>query len=83
MTWKLNGQNITGDVDPLDERAEFAGINVQLVKTIGLDKSLKDYHQKILSCEARNPETGHVVTDATRLNIICSYLIESFDSLIR
>ena len=71
VVWKLNGQIITGDVDPLEERGEYAGTTIQLVKTIGLDKQLRDYHTKILSCEARNPETGHLVTDSTRLNIIC------------
>ena len=73
VTWKLDGHLITGDVDPLEERAEYAGTTMQLVKTIGLDKSLRDYHRKILSCEARNPETGQVVTDTTRLNIICTF----------
>jgi hypothetical protein len=70
VTWKLDGQIIMGDVDPSEERAEYAGTIIQLVKTIGLDKQLRDYHMKILSCEARNPETGHIVTDSTRLNII-------------
>lgn len=60
-----------GDVQPLEERGEYSGVTVQLVKTIGIDKSLQDYHQKILSCEARNPETGQTVVDSTRLNIIC------------
>ena len=75
VTWKLDGQILTGDVEPLAEAAEFAGTTIQLVKTIGLDKSLRDYHRKILSCEARNPETGHVVIDSTRLNILCSFSI--------
>jgi hypothetical protein len=70
VAWKLDGQIIPGDVDPLEERAEYAGTTIQLVKTIGLDKQLRDYHMKILSCEARNPETGYLVTDSTRLNII-------------
>lgn len=72
VTWKLDGQIIPSDIDPLEERAEFAGTTIQLVKTIGLDKRLRDYHMKILSCEARNPETGHLVVHSTRLNIICS-----------
>ncbi len=72
VSWKLDGQIITGDVDPLEERGEYAGTTIQLVKTIGLDKQLRHYHTKILSCEARNPETGHLVIDSTRLNIICS-----------
>ena len=72
VTWKLDGQIIPSDVDALEERAEFAGTTIQLVKTIGLDKQLRDYHMKILSCEARNPETGHLVVHSTRLNIICS-----------
>jgi hypothetical protein len=71
VSWKLDGQIIPGDVEPLEERAEYAGTTIQLVKTIGLDKQLRDYHMKILSCEARNPETGHLVIDSTRLNIIC------------
>jgi hypothetical protein len=71
VVWKLNGQIITGDVDPLEERGEYAGTIIQLVKTIGLDKPLRDYNTKILSCEARNPETGQIVMDSTRLNIIC------------
>ena len=71
VSWKLDGQIVPGDVDPLAEVAEYSGTTVQLVKTIGLDKSLRDYHMKILSCEARNPETGRLVVDSTRLNIIC------------
>lgn len=82
VTWKLDGHLITGDVDPLEERAEYAGTTMQLVKTIGLDKRLQDYHRKILSCEARNPETGHLVTDSTRLNIICT-LLRSLSDLHR
>lgn len=72
VTWKLDGHIIPGDIDSLEERGEYAGTIIQLVKTIGLDKQLRDYHMKILSCEARNPETGHLVVDSTRLNIICS-----------
>ena len=72
VTWKLDGQIIPSDVDPLEERAEYAGTTIQLVKTIGLDKQLRDYHMKVLSCEARNPETGHLVVASTRLNIICT-----------
>jgi hypothetical protein len=71
VSWKVDGQIIPGDVEPLEERGEYAGSTIQLVKTIGLDKQLRDYHSKILSCEARNPETGHLVIDSTRLNIIC------------
>lgn len=73
VTWKLDGQTITGDVDPLEERAEYAGTTIQLVKTIGLDRPLREFHHKILSCEARNPETGQLVIDSTRLNIICKF----------
>jgi hypothetical protein len=62
---------VSADFNPLEERGEFDGSIVQLVKTIGLDKQLKDYHTKILSCEAKNPETDHVVDDSTILNIIC------------
>lgn len=72
VTWKLDGHIIIGDIDPTEERGEYAGTIVQLVKTIGVDKELKEYHNKILSCEARNPETGQIVIDSTRLNIICS-----------
>ncbi|CAF1114272.1 unnamed protein product [Rotaria sordida] len=70
VVWKLDGHVITGDIDPLEEQGEYAGKTIQLVKTIGVDKELKEYHTKILSCEARNPETGHIVVDSTRLNII-------------
>lgn len=59
-------------MDPVEEQGDHAGTISQLVKTIGLDKELKEYHSKLLSCEAKNPETGHIVTDSTRLNIICS-----------
>jgi hypothetical protein len=78
VVWKLDGHIITGDVEPLEERAEYAGATIQLVKTIGLDKQLRDYHMKILSCEARNPETGYLVIDSTRLNIICELSPFSF-----
>ena len=71
VAWKLDGQIFLVMSNPLEERAEYAGTIIQLVKTIGLDKQLRDYHKKILSCEARNPETGHIVIDSTRLNIIC------------
>jgi hypothetical protein len=71
VVWKIDGQIISADFNPLEERGEFDGSIVQLVKTIGLDKQLKDYHTKILSCEAKNPETDHVVDDSTILNIIC------------
>ena len=74
VVWKLDGQVVTGDVDPVEERGDYGGMTIQLVTTIGLDKPLRDYHTKILSCEARNPETGHLVIDSTRLNIICKYL---------
>ncbi|CAF1198899.1 unnamed protein product [Adineta steineri] len=70
VVWKLDGQILMGDVDPLEERGDYTGKIIQLVKTIGLDKPLREYHRKILSCEGRNPETGQVVVDATRLNII-------------
>ncbi|UJR14891.1 hypothetical protein I4U23_001875 [Adineta vaga] len=70
VSWKLNGQALSPDIDPLEESGEFSGTTIQITKTLGLDKSLKEYHQKILSCEARNPETGHIVTDATQLNIL-------------
>jgi hypothetical protein len=75
VTWKLDGHGITGDVEPLEERADYAGTSIQLVKTIGLDKRLRDYHRKVLSCEARNPDTGHIISDSTRLNIICMQLV--------
>ncbi|CAF1569206.1 unnamed protein product, partial [Adineta ricciae] len=70
VNWKLNGQVLSPDIDPLEEPGEFAGKIVQITKTLGLDKSLREYHEKILSCEARNPETGHIVTDSTQLNVI-------------
>lgn len=70
ISWKLDGQIIPSDITPSEERGEYAGTIIQLVKTIGLDKQLRDYHMKVLSCEARNPETGHIVVDSTRLNII-------------
>ncbi len=72
IVWKLNGQIFPADIDPLEEPGEYSGTIVQLSKTLGLGKPLKEYHTKILSCEASNPETGHIVTDSTQLNIICS-----------
>lgn len=71
VVWKINGQVLPPDVEPLEEPGEFSGTTIQLSKTLGLDKSLRHYHKKILSCEARNPETNHTVIDSTELNIIC------------
>ncbi|CAF3700945.1 unnamed protein product [Rotaria socialis] len=70
VVWKLDGHVIMGDIDPTEQQGENSGKIIQLVKTIGVDKELREYHNKILSCEARNPETGHLVIDSTRLNII-------------
>ncbi|CAF1262149.1 unnamed protein product [Adineta steineri] len=70
VTWKINGQILSPDIDPLEEPGEFSGTVVQITKTLGLDKSLKEYHKKILTCEARNPDTGHTVIDTTQLNVI-------------
>jgi hypothetical protein len=72
VKWKLDEQILSPDIDPLEESGEYDGKIIQLTKTIGLDKSLRTYHQKILSCEAKNPETGQIVIDSTELNIICS-----------
>jgi hypothetical protein len=72
VVWKLDEKILSPDIDPLEESGEFGGRIIQLTKTIGLDKSLRSYHQKILSCEAKNPETGHIVVDSTQLNITCS-----------
>lgn len=71
VTWKLDGQILPADINPIEEPGEYDGIKIQLTKTIGLDRLLRDYHKKNLSCYARNPETGHVVIDSTQLNIIC------------
>jgi hypothetical protein len=71
VVWKLDDQILPSDVDPLAERGEYSGTIIQVTKTIGLDKSLRNYHGKMLSCEARNPDTGYTVIDSTRLNIIC------------
>ena len=72
VVWRLNGQILSADIDPLEEPGEYSGTILQLSKTLGLDKPLKEYHKKLLSCEARNPDTGHIVTDSTELNVICS-----------
>ena len=69
VVWRLNGQLLSPDVPPMERAGEFGGTVVELVRTIGLDRSLRDYHGKILSCEARNLETGHVATDSTTLDI--------------
>jgi hypothetical protein len=71
VTWKLDEEILPADINPLEESGEYSGRIIQLTKTIGLDKSLRTYHKKILSCEAKNPETGHIVIDSTQLNIIC------------
>jgi hypothetical protein len=71
VVWKLDEQILPADVNPLEESGEYSGTIIQVTKTIGLDKSLRNYHEKILSCEAKNPDTGYTVIDSTRLNIIC------------
>ena len=71
VVWKLDGQIISGDIAPIEEEGEDAGTIIKLVKTIGLHKKLRDYHDRILSCEARNPVTRHTVVDSVRLNVIC------------
>ena len=71
VIWKLNGQIVFPDVDPLEGPGEFSGTTIQLVKTIGIDKSLRNYHENLLSCEATNPETGDTVIDSIKLNVIC------------
>jgi len=73
ITWKLDEQILLPDIGPLEESGEYGGKIIQSTKTIGLDKLLRDYHRKTLSCEGKNPETGHIITDSTQLNIICSY----------
>jgi hypothetical protein len=72
INWKLDEQIFPADTNPFEEPGENAGKIVQLTKTIGLDKPLRTYHKKILSCEAKNPETGHIVIDSRQLHIICS-----------
>ena len=72
IIWKLDEQILPADTNPSEEPGEFFGTILQSPKTIGLDKSLRHYHGKMLSCEARNPDTNHTVIDSTRLNIICS-----------
>ncbi|CAM4919915.1 unnamed protein product [Rotaria socialis] len=70
VVWKIDEQILSSDIDPIEESGEFAGKIIQLAKTIGLDKSLRHYHNKLLSCEATNPDTGHTVTDSIQLNVI-------------
>lgn len=72
ITWKLNDEIIPADIRPIEIPGEYYGIKIQSTKTIGLDKSLRDYHRKILSCQAKNPQTGHIAIDSTQLNIICT-----------
>lgn len=72
--WKLDGQLLDADYPPLFEAGDHAGLVIQSMKSIGSEHTLKDYHDKILSCEARNPQTGHAMTDSTRLNIICTLI---------
>ncbi|CAF1285704.1 unnamed protein product, partial [Didymodactylos carnosus] len=57
-------------VAPHDEPGLNGGTQVQIVKTIGMDTRLKEYHGKMLICEGKNPETGHIVQDRTLLNIL-------------
>ncbi len=73
ITWKLDEIILPSDIDPLEEPGEYGGKIIQSTKTIGLDRLLRDYHQKTLSCQAKNPDTGDIIIDSTRLNIICSY----------
>ncbi|CAF4627914.1 unnamed protein product [Rotaria sp. Silwood2] len=70
IVWKVDNQILPADIDPLEEQGEFYGKIIQSTKTIGLDKPLIYYHEKLLSCEATNPDTGHTVTDSIKLNII-------------
>lgn len=73
VTWKLDQQILPPDINPLEESGDYGGIRMQLTKTIGLNKPLKSYHGKILSCEATNSETGQILSDSTQLNVICTY----------
>jgi hypothetical protein len=81
ITWKLDEIIISPDIDPMEELGEYGGKIIQSTKTIGLNKLLQYYHKKTLSCEAKNPDTGHVITDSTRLNVICSYSFRYFCKL--
>ena len=78
ITWKLDGVILPADINSVEELGEYGGKVIQSSKTIGLDKLLRDYHKKTLSCEAKNPDTDHVITDSTRLNVICSYSFRYF-----
>lgn len=77
VKWKLDGQILSPDIQPLEERGEYGGIRIQSTKTIGLDKPLKSYHGRTLSCEATNSDTGQILIDSTELNIICAYVFRS------
>lgn len=77
VTWKLDQQILSPDINPLEESGEYGGIRIQLTKTIGLDKPLKSYHGKTLFCEATNSETGQILSDSTQLNVICTYFFLS------
>ncbi|CAF1488244.1 unnamed protein product [Rotaria sordida] len=70
VIWKVDEQILPADIHPLVEPGEFYGTIMQSTKTIGIDKSLIYYHNKLLSCEATNPDTGHTVIDSIKLNII-------------
>ena len=68
--WKLNGKILPSE-QLVEMHGDNGGIILQSFITIDGREPWSTYHGKILSCEAQNPVTEHLVNDLTRLNVIC------------
>lgn len=78
LMWKLDNETIFPDIDSIEDSGDYGGKISQSTKTLGVNKSLRTYHKKILSCQAKNSRTGETTIDSTLLNVICSYFDRLF-----